>query len=192
MSKKKKNIEVEEKHKVEEEVSTQNDETQESQEEVDSAKSNEVEELKAKIQELEDKFLRTNADFENIKKRMEKEKNQAVSYAHEVFARDLLPIIDALEMALNSGEVKEDTDPKELLEKVKEGINLTIEQFRKVFEKHGIELVDIEGEFDPNYHEAVMQLDSEEKNSGEILQVFQKGYKIKDRVLRPAMVSIVK
>ncbi len=192
MSKKKKKIEVEEKPQVQEEVSVPNDETQESQEEVDSSEGNEVEELKSKIQELEDKYVRANADFDNIKKRMEKEKNQAVSYAHEVFARDLLPIIDALEMALNSGEVKEDTDPKELLEKVKEGINLTIEQFRKVFEKHGIELVDIEGEFDPNYHEAVMQIDSEDKNSGEILQVFQKGYKIKDRVLRPAMVSIVK
>jgi len=67
-----------------------------------------------------------------------------------------------------------------------------VEQFRKAFEKHGIELVDINGEFDPTIHEAVMQLESEEKNKGEILQVFQKGYKIKERILRPAMVSIVK
>ncbi len=190
MSKKTKKVEIEE-EKVEEQNSEISQEEDRS-EDAPSSCEEEIKQLKEQIKELEDKYVRANADFDNIKKRLEKEKNQAVSYAHEVFARDLLPIIDALEMALNSGEVDENTKPEELLEKVKEGINLTIEQFRKAFEKHGIELVDIEGEFDPNYHEAVMQLDSEEKNSGEILQVFQKGYKIKDRVLRPAMVSIVK
>ncbi len=152
----------------------------------------EVDELKTQIQELEDKYLRNKADFENIKKRMEKEKMMAISYAHEQFARDLLPIIDALEMASNTNEVDENTTTEQLLEKVKEGVNLTIEQFRKTLLKHGVEPVDINGEFDPNFHEAVMQLDSEDKSTGDILQVFQKGYKIKDRVLRPAMVSIVK
>ena len=151
----------------------------------------EIEALKVKISELEDKYLRANADFDNMKRRLEKEKMQAISYAHEVFARDLLPIIDSLEMAILSGSNVE-VESTQLLEKVKEGLGLTIEQFRKAFEKHGIELVNIEGAFDPNFHEAVMQLESEEKGSGEILQVFQKGYKIKERILRPAMVSIVK
>jgi len=153
---------------------------------------NEIDELKAKLKDLEDKYLRNNADFENIKKRMEKEKTMAISYAHEQFARDMLPIIDALEMAANTSEVEEGVSTEELLKKVKEGVNLTIEQFRKTFEKHGIELVNIDGVFDPNFHEAVMQIESDEKPAGNILQVFQKGYKIKDRVLRPAMVSIVK
>jgi len=147
--------------------------------------------LNAKIEELEDKYLRANADFDNMKRRLEKEKMQAISYAHEVFARDLLPIIDSLELAILSGSNVE-VESTQLLDKVKEGLGLTIEQFRKAFEKHGIELVNIEGAFDPNFHEAVMQLESEEKGSGEILQVFQKGYKIKERILRPAMVSIVK
>ena len=151
----------------------------------------EVSLLNAKIEELEDKYLRANADFDNMKRRLGKEKMQAISYAHEVFARDLLPIIDSLEMAILSGSNVE-VESTQLLEKVKEGLGLTIEQFRKAFEKHGIELVNIEGAFDPNFHEAVMQLESEEKGSGEILQVFQKGYKIKERILRPAMVSIVK
>ena len=147
--------------------------------------------LSTKVAELEDKFLRANADFDNMRRRMEKEKMQAISYAHEVFARDLLPVIDSLEMAILSGSNSE-VESALLLEKVKEGLNLTVEQFRKAFEKHGIELVDINGEFDPTIHEAVMQLESQEKNKGEILQVFQKGYKIKERILRPAMVSIVK
>lgn len=148
--------------------------------------------LNEKLKECEDKYLRIHADFENIKKRMEKEKFTAISYAHEQFARDLLPIIDALEMALNTCDKEECNADENLLDKVKEGINLTVEQFKKAFEKHGIELVDIEEGFNPNFHEAVMQLDSKEKKSGEILEVFQKGYKIKDRVLRPAMVSIAK
>lgn len=151
----------------------------------------EVEQLKAKVSELEDRYLRANADFDNMKRRLEKEKMQAISYAHEVFARDLLPVIDSLEMAILAGNNQE-VESAELLGKVKEGIELTIEQFKKAFEKHGIELVNIEGVFDPSFHEAVMQLESDEKQSGEILQVFQKGYKIKERVLRPAMVSIAK
>lgn len=151
----------------------------------------EVDVLKSKLAELEDKYVRANADFDNIKRRLEKEKMQAIAYAHEVFARDLLPVIDSLEMAILAGN-NQDVESGELLSKVKEGIELTIEQFRKAFEKHGVDLVDIEGTFDPNFHEAVMQLESEEKSAGEILQVFQKGYKIKERILRPAMVSIAK
>lgn len=160
-------------------------------EEESSVESSEIETLQAKVSELEDKYLRANAEFDNMKRRLEKEKSQAIAYAHEVFARDLLPVIDALEMAVLAGSNPE-VDSAELLGKVKEGVELTIEQFKKAFEKHGIELVTIEGGFDPNFHEAVMQLESAEKEAGEILQVFQKGYKIKERVLRPAMVSIAK
>ena len=160
-------------------------------EDQETSDNNEVEALKLKVSELEDKYLRANADFDNMKRRLEKEKMQAISYAHEVFARDLLPVIDSLEMAILAGNNTE-VESAELLSKVQEGLGLTIEQFRKAFEKHGVELVDIEGTFDPNFHEAVMQLESDEKKSGEILQVFQKGYKIKERILRPAMVSIVK
>ena len=158
---------------------------------VPSEELSEVDVLKAKVAELEDKYLRANADFDNMKRRLEKEKMQAISYAHEVFARDLLPVIDALEMAILAGSNQE-VESGELLGKVKEGVELTIEQFKKAFEKHGIELVTVDGGFDPNFHEAVMQLESAEKEAGEILQVFQKGYKIKERILRPAMVSIAK
>ena len=151
----------------------------------------EVETLKEKVAQLEDQYLRANAEFANMKKRLEKEKLSAVTYANELFARDMLAIIDALDAA-SLLQKSEDIKAEDLFEKVKEGIDLTVDQFKKSFEKHGIELVHVDGEFDPNFHNAVMQVDSEEKKSGEILQVFQKGYKIKDRVLRPAMVSIVK
>jgi len=161
-----------------------------SDEDVETKTDSECEELETKVKELEELRLRDLADYENLKKRMEKEKSQSVAYAHESFARDLLSVIDSLDSAA-SLEVDEE-NLSESLEKIKEGINLTIEQFKKVFEKNGIELVDMESEFDPNYHEAIMQVESEEHDKGQIVQVFQKGYKIRDRVLRPAMVSICK
>jgi molecular chaperone GrpE len=91
-------------------------------------------------------------------------------------------------MALNSA--KADVDANELLEKLKEGIELTLKNFITTFEKHNITKVETDGEFDPNVHNAVMQVDSAEHNSGQIVQELQKGYVLKDRLLRPSMVSI--
>ncbi len=165
-------------------------EEQEIQEE-EGEELSEVEILKKKLAACEDKYLREYAEFDNIKKRMEKEKIQAISYAHEQFARDLLSVIDALDNA--SASVAEASEPTpELFAQLKEGIELTISQFAKTFEKHGVELVTMENGFDPNFHEAVMQVESPEHKEGEIVQVLQKGYKIKDRLLRSAMVSIAK
>ena len=156
-----------------------------------SIESAKIIELENRIKELEDKYLRANAEFENMKKRLEKEKSQAVAYANEQFARDLLTVIDALESGANS--VNEDGNfSDEAVKNLKEGIDLTIDQFSKIFEKHGISLIDIENGFNPHFHEAVMRVDSEDHNEGDIVQVYQKGYLMKDRVLRPAMVTIAK
>lgn len=144
--------------------------------------------LESELKESEEKFLRAYADFENMKKRLEKEKYQAIDYASEKFAKDLLTPLDTLEMALNSA--KADVDANELLEKLKEGIELTLKNFVTTFEKHNITKVETDGEFDPNVHNAVMQVDSAEHNSGQIVQELQKGYVLKDRLLRPSMVSI--
>jgi len=151
----------------------------------------EVEVLTQKVAELEDQNLREHAEFENIKKRMEKEKFQAIAYAHEQFARDLLTVIDSLDNAIVSVADQEEVTP-EMFTQLKEGIELTISQFGKVFEKHGVELVTTENGFDPNFHEAVMKVDSPDHDEGQVVQVLQKGYKIKDRLLRSAMVSIAK
>ena len=144
--------------------------------------------LQERVAELEDLRLRDLAEFENIKKRLEKEKMQSIAYSHEGFARDLLAVIDSLDNANATMENLEEVS----VEKIKEGIDLTVDQFKKIFEKHGIELVDIENGFDPNFHGAVMKVDSPEHGEGEVVQVLQKGYKIKDRLLRSAMVSIAK
>ena len=144
--------------------------------------------LEAQLKESEDKYLRVHADFENIKKRLEREKYQAIDYASEKFAKDLLAPIDSLEMALQSANVN--LDAAELLGKLKEGIELTIKNFNSTFEKHNISKIETDGEFDPNVHNAVMQVDSENHETGQIVSELQKGYLLKDRLLRPSMVSI--
>jgi molecular chaperone GrpE len=146
-----------------------------------------VADAEAKAKEAEDKFLRTHADFENIKKRLEREKYSAIDYASEKFAKDMLSTIDTLDMALSSAAI--DAPAEELLAKLNEGIELTLKKFVETFEKHDITVVDTE-EFNPEFHNAVMQVDSDEHESGQIVQVMQKGYMFKERLLRPAMVSV--
>jgi molecular chaperone GrpE len=147
-----------------------------------------IEKLEEQLKESEDKFLRVHADFENIKKRLEKEKFMAIDYASEKFAKDLLTPLDTLEMALKSANAE--ISAEELLPKLKEGIELTLKSFITTFEKHGISKVETNGDFDPNFHNAVMQVDSKDHESGQIVNELQTGYVLKDRLLRPAMVSI--
>ena len=157
--------------------------------------SNEVDPLEAaqsEAAEYKDKYLRAHADFENAKKRLEKDKMNAVSYANESFAKDILAVLDSFENALSSIESADEENASEVLEKMKEGVTLTYEQLKKILEKNHIKEVDCSGEFDPEVHQAIMQVESDEHEVGDIVQVMQKGYTIKDRVLRPAMVSTCK
>ena len=146
-----------------------------------------VEEANKKATEANDKYLRTHADFENIKKRLEREKYSAIDYASEKFAKDLLAPIDALQMAILSTNA--DIPAEDLVEKLKEGIELTVKAFNKAFEKHDITEVEYD-EFNPDFHNAVQKVDSDEVESGNIVMVMQKGYLFKDRLLREAMVSV--
>jgi len=160
---------------------------QEAQADVEAVES-EVELLQAEIAQLKDKYARVHADFDNIKKRLEREKYTAVEYANEKFAKDMIPVLDALDGALKSAEG--DADKAELFDKLKEGIELTRKSFLTQLEKHGVTLVAHDEPFDPNIHNAVQAVDSEEVASGEIVETFQTGYKYKDRPLREAMVVV--
>lgn len=184
MSEEKKEELTQEEVLTEEVQETASEETVEKEETLEDK----IAKLEAQLKESEDKYLRVHADFENIKKRLEREKYQAIDYASEKFAKDLLAPIDSLEMALQSANVN--LDAAELLGKLKEGIELTIKNFNSTFEKHNISKIETDGEFDPNVHNAVMQVDSENHESGQIVQELQKGYMLKDRLLRPSMVSI--
>jgi len=152
------------------------------------AVENEFDLLQKELAELKDKYARVHADFDNIKKRLEREKYTAVEYANEKFAKDMIPVLDSLHMALKSADA--DAKPEELIEKLKEGIELTLKQFNTALEKHGVTMVSHDEPFDPNIHNAVQSVDSDEVESGQIVQTFQTGYKYKDRPLREAMVVV--
>ncbi len=143
------------------------------------------------LKEKENEYLRVYADFENSKKRLEKEKQSALMYANEKFSSDLLSVLDTFENALKSIEQIESND-SDAIDKIKDGMKLTYDQLLSILKKHGVEEIECDKEFDPNFHQAVMQVDSDEHESGEIVQILQKGYKLKERLLRAAMVSSCK
>ena len=136
------------------------------------------------------KLIEAHADFENIKKRLDKDKITAVNFANESFARDLLGVIDALEMALNTQISEENEQAKSL----KEGVSLTIESFKAALAKHGVKMIEtsVGGEFNPEIHNAMSYVESDSIASGFIAQVYQNGYMYNERILRPAMVLIAK
>jgi len=149
-------------------------------------------EARAALAEAEEKVLRIHADFDNSRKRIEKDKANAVAYANEAFASDMLSILDSFESAFASIDQIDTEDAADALAKIKEGLELTYNQTLSVLKKHGVEEVAHEGEFDPEMHQAIMQVESDEHTPGHIVQVMQKGYKMKDRTLRAAMVSTAK
>jgi molecular chaperone GrpE len=189
MSKENENSTEKSSNEIENEVETPETEN------VEVTEENEVDELtqlKELVTEWEDKYLRTHADFENSKRLLAKDKMAAVSYANDSFANDMRSVEDSFESALASIYATESEEGSDVLDKIKEGLELTYGQLTKVLEKNGIKEVECEGEFNPDVHQAIMQVDNEEKESGDIVQVLQKGYTIKDRLLRPAMVSTAK
>jgi len=158
----------------------------------ESAEVDPLEAAQAEAADYKDKYLRAHADFENAKKRLEKDKMNAVSYANESFAKDILAVLDSFDNALSSIEGADEENASDVLEKMKEGVTLTYNQLKKILEKNHIKEIACEGEFNPEVHQAIMQVDSDAHEAGDVVQVMQKGYTIKDRVLRPAMVSTCK
>jgi molecular chaperone GrpE len=130
------------------------------------------------------RYMRLAADFQNYKKRTEKEKSEIYSYANEKFAADLLEVIDNFERAVAQGA----PDGKFI-----EGMRLIMEQLVSVLERNDVEEIAALGEeFDPNLHHAVQMEESSEFGSGRVTNVIQKGYRMKERVLRPAMVVVAR
>ena len=167
-------------------------EAQENTKAEESVEADPLEAALAEAADYKDKYLRAHADFENAKKRLEKDKMNAVSYANESFAKDILAVMDSFESALASMESADEENSSEVLEKMKEGVNLTYDQLKKILEKNHIKEVECDGEFNPELHQAIMQVESDAHEAGDVVQVMQKGYTIKDRILRPAMVSTCK
>ncbi len=150
-----------------------------------------VAELEAEAANLRDQMLRTLADMENLRRRTEREIADTRSYAVAGFARDILSVGDNLARALESvpAEARGTADPA--LKSLLEGVEMTERELLKTLEKHGVSKVDPVGErFDPNFHQAMFEVPNSEVPNGTVVQVMQAGYKIGERVLRPAMVGV--
>lgn len=182
----------EEQENLEESQAEEQEQTKSEVNEEETVEVDPLEAAQAEAAEYKDKYLRAHADFENSKRRLEKDKMNAVAYANESFAKDILAVIDSFENALASIEGADEENSSEVLSNMKEGVTLTYEQLKKILEKNSIKEVDCSGEFNPEVHQAIMQVESDEHEEGDVVQVMQKGYTIKDRVLRPAMVSTCK
>lgn len=156
--------------------------------ELENIKKELEEKLVAKNSEFEDldaRYARLQADFVNFRKRTEKEKESLYAYASEEIISQMLQVIDNFERALASMEDKEDSFFK--------GMEMIYVQLVKVLSENGLEEIKALGEkFDPNYHHAVLQEESKEHDEDTIIEVFQKGYKIKEKVIRPSMVKVAK
>ncbi|WP_339632881.1 nucleotide exchange factor GrpE [uncultured Sneathiella sp.] len=145
----------------------------------------------AEIAELKDKLLRAMADVENMRRRAEREKQDAHSYAVTKFARDILGVADNMRRAIES--IPDESRANQDVKNVLPGIEMTESELLNTLEKHQIRKIDPKGEkFDPNLHQAMYEIEDPSVEPGTILQVTQSGYVIADRLLRPAMVGVAK
>lgn len=149
------------------------------------AEVNEVEELEKKLQDEENRYLRLRADFDNFKRRTQTERESAAKYRSQSLLTDLLPVLDNFERALQVEATTEDG------QSIKKGIEMVYRSLVEATAKEGLEVIEtVDHPFDPNVHQAVMQEQDDSKEAGIVLQELQRGYKLKDRVLRPAMVKV--
>jgi len=134
-----------------------------------------------------DKYIRTVAELENYKKRVAKEKTELVKYGNENLIRDILPLADSLERACKHACNSDD------FEAFRTGLKLVQDQLESCLEKYGVEKIEAIGkDFDPNIHEALLQVDTEEHGDNRVIDEFEKGYLLNSRLLRPAKVSVCK
>jgi molecular chaperone GrpE len=149
--------------------------------------------LQAEVETLKDQRLRALAEVENIRRRAEKEKNDASQYAVTKFARDMVGIADNFARALAAmpAEARAAADPQ--VQAVLDGVEATDRQLIQTLERYGVKPVDTsDGKFDPNLHQAIAEVPGNGKPAGSIVDVVQSGFMIGDRLLRPAMVTVAK
>jgi len=162
---------------------------------INEEKNEDIEKItpEEKIKELEDKVLRTFAEMENQRRRFEKEKDEAFDYGGFSFAKEALNLIDNLERSKQILENDETLKNTSALKKTLEHFDIINKDMVSIFTKNGIVPVDSIGKkLDPNLHQAMMEIDDDQKEPGTIIQEIQKGFLMKDRLLRPSLVSVSK
>jgi len=157
----------------------------------DSKKEETVED---KLKNVQEKLLRTMAEMENQRRRFEKEKEEAFEFGGFNFARESLSLLDNIDRAITS--FKKDSNLKDNnkdLNKIIDGIDVVKKDLVSIFKKNGIEPIEcIDKKFDPNFHQAMLELENNVKETGTVIQEIQKGYMMKNRLLRPSLVGVTK
>ena len=162
---------------------TLNDQDQDPQPQ-DETQPDPLEELRRERDALQDRLLRTAAEFDNYRKRMDRERRDLAEYTAGEVIKELLPIVDNLERAL---QATAQDDP------LRKGVELTHRQMLELLRRRGVTPIEALGaDFDPNFHEAVTHEESAQHREGEVMEELQRGYKVGDRLLRPAMVKVAK
>lgn len=152
----------------------------------------EIEELKvraAKANEHWERLLRTTADYDNYKKRAAREREEAVKYSNESIMKRLIPVLDNFDMAMSAVSQSNDA----AVQNLQSGVQMIAQQLKTALQEYGLEEVEAEGKaFDPHLHEAVSEQESDVVEEGNVLQQLRKGYKLRDRLIRPATVIVAK
>ncbi|RWZ60025.1 nucleotide exchange factor GrpE [Halobacillus fulvus] len=171
--------------KKQDEIVEENEEQQVETEVIEENDQNEVEQLRQEKEEVNNRLLRLQADYDNFRRRTQKEKEADRKYRSQSLVEELIPVLDNFNRALQVDVGSES------VEKFIEGMNMVHQQFQAALDKEGVEEIPAEGqEFDPNLHQAVMQVEDENYDSNVVVEELQKGYRLKDRVIRPSMVKV--
>ena len=156
----------------------------------DSEKEESAEE---KLKETQEKLLRSMAETENQRRRFEKEKEEAFEFGGFNFARESLSLLDNIDRAINSFKNDDKLKDNKDLNKIIDGIDIIKKDLISIFKKNGIESIEcINKKFDPNFHQAMLEIENSTKEPGTIIQEIQKGYMMKNRLLRPSLVGVAK
>ena len=165
------------------------DEPNKKEESIEEVEKSEEEKLKT----VQEKLLRTMADMENQRRRFEKERKEAFEFGGYNFARESLALLDNLDRATTSFKNDETLKNNKDLNKIIDGIEIVKKDLISIYKKNGIEVIDcINKKFDPNFHQAMLEIEDNTKESGVVIQEIQKGYMMKSRLLRPSLVGVTK
>ena len=156
------------------------------EESVEVPQGDELQRLNAELREMNDKYLRLYAEFENYKKRVNKDKEELIKYGNENLLYDLLPVIDNLDMALQHAS-------NDISSGLVQGVEITLKELRKTLEKFGLVPIEAFGKpFDPLVHHAMTQVERDDVDEKTIVEEYRKGYRLRDKVLRPSLVAVSK
>ena len=149
--------------------------------------------IENKLKTVEEKLLRTMAEMENQRRRFEKEREEAFEFGGFNFAKECLSLLDNIDRAITSFKNDETFKNNKDLDKIINGIEIVKKDLVSIFKKNGIDFIEcIDKKFDPNFHQAMLEIEDDTKNAGTVIQEIQKGYMMKGRLLRPSLVGVTK